>query len=56
VKTETKSKSKKWSEPGPPLSIDEFRKGIKESESGLFFSIKQSKETLKQWKKRGSSK
>ncbi len=38
----------KWALPGKPLTVDEFKAGIKEAEKGPFFTIEESKKILKE--------
>ncbi len=52
----TKSKEKKWAIPGEPLDSDEFTKGIEEAEKGSFYSIEESKQLLKEWRKNKTSR
>ena len=44
-----------WALPGDPISLDEFKDGIKKAEKGPFYTIGESKKMLEEWrKKRGS--
>jgi hypothetical protein len=52
MKTETITTDKKsWALPGDPVSIDEFKNGIKEAEEGPFMSIDELKSSVEKWKK-----
>ena len=56
MKTKTTHKTKKsWALPGEPISIDEFKAGIKEAEKGPFYTIKESKKILSEWRKQRNS-
>lgn len=52
IKTDQKS----WALPGEPLSLEEFKKGIKEAEKEKFYTIEESKEMIEQWRKQRNSK
>ena len=41
----------KWAIPGEPITVDEFKAGIKEAEKGPFFTIDESKKILQEWRK-----
>ena len=45
----------KWAIPGEPLTVDEFKAGIKEAQKGPFFTIDESKKILQEWRKPKSS-
>ncbi len=45
----------KWAMPMEPISVDEFKAGIKEAEKGPFFTIEESKKILKEWRKQRKS-
>lgn len=44
-----------WALPGEPLSLDEFKDGIKKAEEGPFYTIRESKKMLEEWRKKRSS-
>ena len=44
-----------WALPGNPLSLDEFKEGIKKAEEGPFYTIGESKKILEQWRKKRNS-
>jgi hypothetical protein len=44
-----------WALPGNPLSLDEFKDGIKKAEEGPFYTVGESKKILEQWRKKRSS-
>ncbi len=55
----TKNKKSKasisWALPGNPISIEEFKEGIKNAEKGPFYTVEESKQKLEEWRKeRGS--
>jgi hypothetical protein len=53
MKTKTTNKTKKsWALPGEPISINEFKAGIKEAEKGPFYTIGESKKMLAEWRKK----
>jgi hypothetical protein len=57
MKTNIKNKTKKnWALPGEPLSLEEFKKGIKETEKGSFHTIEESKKMVAQWREQRNSK
>jgi len=41
----------KWAIPGEPLTVEEFKAGIKEAPKGPFFTIDESKKILQEWRK-----
>ena len=41
----------KWAIPGEPITVNEFKAGIKEAEKGPFFTIEESTKILKEWRK-----
>ncbi|HEY3390815.1 MAG TPA: hypothetical protein VGK38_14650 [Prolixibacteraceae bacterium] len=45
-----------WALPGDPLSINEFKTGIKDAEKGPFFTIEESKKILKGWRSQKHSR
>lgn len=45
-----------WALPGDPLTVDEFKKGIKEAEKGPFYTIEESKKILTEWRKQRNSR
>lgn len=51
-----KSKEKSWALPGEPISLDEFKAGIKEAEKGPFYTIEESKKILEEWRKKRNSR
>lgn len=44
-----------WALPGEPLSLDGFKEGIKKAEEGPFYTIRESKKMLEEWRKKKSS-
>lgn len=50
IKT-TKTKSHSWALPGEPISLDEFKAGIKEAEKGPFMTLDELKKKVEEWKK-----
>jgi predicted transcriptional regulator len=52
MKTKTiKTKRINWALPGDPISIDEFKDGIKEAEKGPFMTLDELKKSVEKWKK-----
>jgi predicted transcriptional regulator len=52
MKTKTTHKTKKsWALPGEPISISEFKAGIKEAEKGPFMTLDELKKSVEEWKK-----
>lgn len=51
-----KTKETAWALPGEPISIDEFKAGIKEAEKGPFYTIEESKKILAEWRKKRNSR
>lgn len=47
----TKTKGTNWALPGEPISIDEFKAGIKEAEKGPFMTLDELKKSVEEWKK-----
>jgi hypothetical protein len=52
----TKTDQKNWALPGDPLSLEEFKKGIKEAEKGPFYTVEESKRMIAQWRERRISR
>ncbi len=44
-----------WALPGDPITLDEFKAGIKETEKGPFHTIEESKKIIKEWRKKRNS-
>jgi hypothetical protein len=54
---EIKNKEKgSWALPGDPISLDEFKAGIKEAEKGPFYTIEESKKILAEWRRKRNSR
>lgn len=51
-----KKGQKDWASPGDPLSLEEFKKGIKEAEKGPFYTVEESKRMIAQWREQRISK
>jgi hypothetical protein len=47
----TKTKEKHWALPGEPISMNEFKTGIKEAEKGPFITLDQLKNSVEEWKR-----
>lgn len=45
-----------WALPGNPISIDDFKDGIKKAEKGPFYTIEESKQILEAWRKKRNSR
>jgi hypothetical protein len=45
-----------WALPGDPLTLDEFKAGIKEAEKGPFYTIEESKKMIAEWRKKRTSR
>ena len=45
-----------WALPGDPLTVDEFKAGIKEAEKGPFYTIEESKKILREWRSQKNSR
>jgi hypothetical protein len=44
-----------WALPGDPITLEEFKGGIKEAEKGPFHTIGESKKIIKEWRKKRNS-
>jgi len=44
-----------WALPGDPITLDEFKLGIKEAEKGPFHTIEESKKIIEEWRKKRNS-
>jgi hypothetical protein len=44
-----------WALPGNPISLDEFKAGIKKAEKGTFCTVEESKKMLEKWRKKRNS-
>jgi predicted transcriptional regulator len=52
MKPETiKAEKKSWALPGEPLTLAEFKEGIKKAEEGPFMTIEEVKRKVEKWKK-----
>lgn len=47
----TKTNKNNWAIPGEPITIDEFKVGIKEAEKGPFMTLEELKKAVEEWKK-----
>ena len=47
----TKTKETSWALPGEPISMDEFKAGIKKAEKGPFMTLDELKKSVEEWKK-----
>ena len=47
----TKISKNNWAIPGEPITIDEFKVGIKEAEKGPFMTLEELKKAVEEWKK-----
>jgi hypothetical protein len=50
-KTVYTKKTDSWVLPGDPISLDEFKAGIKEAEKGSFMTLDELKKGVEEWKK-----
>lgn len=50
-KTVNTKKTDSWVLPGDPISLDEFKTGIKEAEKGPFMTLDELKKGVEEWKK-----
>jgi hypothetical protein len=48
-------KTDSWALPGDPITLDEFKAGIKKAEKGPFYTIEESKKMLTGWRKKRNS-
>ena len=44
-----------WALPGDPITLDEFKTGIKEAEKGPFHTIEESKKIIEEWRRKRNS-
>ena len=44
-----------WALPGDPITLDEFKAGIKEAEKGPFYTIEEAKKIMEEWRKKRDS-
>jgi hypothetical protein len=52
----SKTDQKNWALPGEPLSLEEFKKGIKEAEKGPFYTVEESKRMIARWREKRISR
>jgi hypothetical protein len=45
-----------WVLPGHPISLDEFKAGIKKAEEGPFYTIGESKKIIEGWRRKRNSR
>lgn len=50
-KTVNTKKTDSWVLPGEPISLDEFKAGIKEAEKDPFMTLDELKKGVEEWKK-----
>ena len=53
IKTKEKDN---WALPGDPLTLDQFKAGMKEAEKGPFYTVDESKKMLEEWRKKRNSR
>jgi hypothetical protein len=51
TKTVNSKKTDSWALPGDPITLEEFKAGIKESEKGPFMTLDELKQGVEEWKK-----
>tara|TARA_B100000609_G_C16797415_1_gene224519 strand:+ start:71 stop:232 length:162 start_codon:yes stop_codon:yes gene_type:complete len=51
----THSNKKSWSLQGQPISLGEFREGIKRAEKGPFHTIEDAKKIILEWREKKNS-
>lgn len=57
METDIKDKLKdSWVVPGDSISLQDFKKAIKEAEEGPFYTIEESKKMIEKWRKQRNSK
>ncbi|NEW83898.1 MAG: hypothetical protein GZ094_16240 [Mariniphaga sp.] len=56
TKTIKRKETGNWALPGEPLTLDEFKEGIKEAEKGPFYTIDESKKILNEWRRPKNSR
>ena len=56
TKTIKNKETGSWALPGDPITLDEFRAGIKEAEKGPFYTIEESKKMIAEWRKKRTSR
>ena len=44
-----------WALPGDPITLNEFKAGIKEAEKGTFHTIGESKKIIDEWRRKRNS-
>jgi len=47
----TKTTKTSWALPGEPISLSEFKAGIKEAEKGPFMTLDELKKRVEEWEK-----
>jgi len=55
IKTNKGKETDKWSLSGDPITVDDFKSGIKEVEKDPFFTIEESKKIIKEWRRQKDS-
>jgi hypothetical protein len=51
TKTIKSKKTDSWVLPGDPITLDEFKAGIKEAEKGPFMTLEELKKGVEEWKR-----
>ena len=44
-----------WALPGDPITLDEFKAGIKKAEKGPFYTINEAKKIIDEWRSKRNS-
>jgi hypothetical protein len=56
TKSVKSKETESWALPGNPISIDDFREGVKKAEKGPFYTVEESKQILEGWRKNRNSR
>lgn len=52
IKTEKKTEPGSWALPGNPITLEEFKAGIKEAEKGPFYTASEAKKIIDEWRRK----
>lgn len=55
TKTIKKTEPGSWSLPGEPITLEEFKAGIKEAEKGPFYTVSEAKKIIVEWRRKINS-
>jgi len=55
TKTIKNKEPRRWALPGEPITREEFKAGIEEAEKGPFYTIREAKKIIDEWRRKRNS-